>query len=572
MTQNEILSLLPAWILNSKSHYLIITDLGGNYIFVNNYFKERFSFLSENFIGLPVVNSIHPEDLEKCVEATKECISKPGSVVNTTLRKPIDSSGNYLKSNWEFSLFKDKSDLPHGILCLGYDITELEQKVNIINESSKKMETIIGNITDGFYVLDRTWKFLAMNQEAESILGVRFEEIQGKVIWDYFPDSANYNYPSFFREAMNENKSVHFEEFREDLDKWFSCLVYPSEIGLTIFFKDTTKEKKVQQSLVHSENKLRALLDSSTDSNILISRDYKILCFNKTANEICKKAYGIELLENKSILDYIMAKDQTDFIRDFSKALQGEIVCLEREIKFDNFSYWTEASFFPVFDENKQVISVTYNSNNITDRKKSEEKLKESEAILSSIFNSSKDSHTLLSNDFKILYLNKEAELVSEQVFGKPAQKGDNSLDFVLPELHEEFLQSYRKVLKGESINIEKMHDDQSWLFSLFPVYNGLGELVGISKNVKNITESKKDQLKIISQNKKLKEIAWQQSHIVRKQVANILGLCHLFEVHKELSNEDKEKNISYIYKSAKELDRIIHEIVEKTEDTQYSI
>ena len=35
---------------------------------------------------------------------------------------------------------------------------------------------------------------------------------------------------------------------------------------------------------------------------------------------------------------------------------------------------------------------------------------------------------------------------------------------------------------------------------------------------------------------------------------------------------ENKEKNISYIYKSAKELDRIIHEIVEKTEDTQYSI
>ena len=163
MTQSEISSLLPAWILNSKSHYLIITDLEGRYIFVNNHFKEKFSFLSENFIGMTVVNSIHPEDLEKCIEATKECISKPGSVVNTTLRKPIDSSGNYLKSNWEFSLFKDKDDLPQGILCLGYDITELERKANIINEYSEKIETIIENITDGFYVLDRNWNFLAMN-------------------------------------------------------------------------------------------------------------------------------------------------------------------------------------------------------------------------------------------------------------------------------------------------------------------------------------------------------------------------------------------------------------------------
>ena len=74
MEQSEILSLLPSWIINSKSHYLIITDLEGNYIFVNNHFKEKFSFLSKNFIGQPVINSIHPEDLEKCIEATKEYI------------------------------------------------------------------------------------------------------------------------------------------------------------------------------------------------------------------------------------------------------------------------------------------------------------------------------------------------------------------------------------------------------------------------------------------------------------------------------------------------------------------
>ncbi|MBP9165616.1 MAG: PAS domain-containing protein, partial [Leptospiraceae bacterium] len=145
-------------------------------------------------------------------------------------------------------------------------------------------------------------------------------------------------------------------------------------------------------------------------------------------------------------------------------------------------------------------------------------------------------------------------------------------LDFMLPELQEEFLQYYLRVLTGESINVEKVHDGQWWLFSLFPVRNSLGELVGISHNVKDITESKKDQFKIISQNAKLREIAWLQSHKVRLHTANILGLCNLFIEHKELSEADKEKSINYILQSAQNLDKVIHEIVKHTDETDYDI
>ncbi|MBP6740340.1 MAG: PAS domain S-box protein [Leptospiraceae bacterium] len=572
MNDSEIKDLIPTWMQHSKNHYLIVMDIEGKYRFVNDLFQTRFSYLSENFIGLPVDTAVHQDDINKCRQAVMECFANPDEIIEVEIRKPSNRNGEYVYTKWETSLFKDKNNQPLGILGLGQDISEEEKQSSIAKDFSQKMDTIIENITDGFYVLDRDWNFLTMNSVAEDVLGIKFETVEGQSIWKFFPDSPNQNYPAQYRKAMNEQVTVRFEEYRSDLHRWFTCVAYPSKEGLMVLFRDNTHEIKLRQAISESEKKLRALLDSTTDHNILISFDYTILCFNKSAKEMSKQAYGKELIENSSILDYIMEKDQPNFKRDFLKSLSGEIVNLEREIHFDGFSIWIEASFFPVYNEDNRIIAVTFNTTVINARKQAEEKLKQSEAMLGAIYNSSTDSHTLLSKDFKIVYSNKKAELLSKEIFGKSMQKGDHILPFILPELREEFISYSLRVLNGETIDVEKVHDGQWWLFSLFPVYNGLGELVGISNNLKNITESKKDQFKIISQNAKLREIAWLQSHKVRLHTANILGLCTLFLEHKELQEADKEKNIRFILQSAQNLDKVIHEIVKHTDDTDYLI
>ena len=83
---------------------------------------------------------------------------------------------------------------------------------------------------------------------------------------------------------------------------------------------------------------------------------------------------------------------------------------------------------------------------------------------------------------------------------------------------------------------------------------------------------SKKEEQKVIKQNEKLKNIAWNQSHIVRRHVANILGLCNHINDQENLAGEDLAKYISYLFQSAQELDRIVHEIVSHTEEEIYNI
>lgn len=444
MTEDEIKSLLPECLLNSEIYYLVITDLEGRYIFVNDIFKDRFAFICENFIGQPSLIAIYPEDHQVCLRAVEQCFVNPDKVVKVHLRKPDTNQYDFYWTEWEFSLFKDQHKKPIGILCLGHDITETEKATQQAKEFAQKVATIIEEITEGFYQLDREWKFVVANKVAEQILGIPKEQLLGHKIWDLFPDTPDYNYPAAYRKAMTENISVTFEDYRPDLDRWYSAVCYPSPEGLTVFLRDITQEKKYIDTIRQKEYMLRAIYQSTSEAS------------------------------------------------------------------------------------------------------------------------------TFIDKNFIIRYNNQVAQKITQQIFGKEAQIGDNSLDYVLPEYKTEFENYYQQVLQGQHLITEKTDGINWWQLSMYPVYDEQQQIIGIAHNVQNITERKDRELKILQQNETLRAIAWQQSHELRRPVANILGLCDLLKNHKNETEEMKNKYIDMMLQATQELDKIIHKIVQQSNESEY--
>lgn len=68
----------------------------------------------------------------------------------------------------------------------------------------------------------------------------------------------------------------------------------------------------------------------------------------------------------------------------------------------------------------------------------------------------------------------------------------------------------------------------------------------------------------IENHNRKLKEISWTQSHVVRAPLARIMGLIDLLQNHEDI--EDKCYLLDNILSSARELDAIIRKISSKAE------
>jgi PAS domain S-box-containing protein len=95
-----------------------------------------------------------------------------------------------------------------------------------------------------------------------------------------------------------------------------------------------------------------------------------------------------------------------------------------------------------------------------------------------------------------------------------------------------------------------------------------LTHLIGV---IQDITELQHRQETILAQNEALKAIAWQQSHEVRRPVAQILGLSKLLQTDHTASEQQKASYLEYLFRTTEELDQIIRRIVHDAYHGEYA-
>lgn len=95
-----------------------------------------------------------------------------------------------------------------------------------------------------------------------------------------------------------------------------------------------------------------------------------------------------------------------------------------------------------------------------------------------------------------------------------------------------------------------------------FMVFDATGIPLRIIIATEDVTKRKEYLQAIELQNKRFKEIAWIQSHMVRAPLARILALVDLIKI--DQSDEDYKVMLEYLTSSAKELDKVISNIADK--------
>lgn len=96
-------------------------------------------------------------------------------------------------------------------------------------------------------------------------------------------------------------------------------------------------------------------------------------------------------------------------------------------------------------------------------------------------------------------------------------------------------------------------------------VLSPAGAITSIKATIQDVTEQRLYIYKIQTQNQRLKDIAWIQSHKVRSPVASILGLVQLFNKENPAETTNAEV-LEGIAEAATTLDNVIKEINAKTE------
>jgi two-component system cell cycle sensor histidine kinase/response regulator CckA len=127
-----------------------------------------------------------------------------------------------------------------------------------LQESARTLTNILENTTDGFFAVDRQWKFTYLNPEAEKLLARARDDLIGRELWKEFPELNNSPFELNYRRVMTEQEPAEFEASDEAGKVWFEVHAYPSGGGVSVFFRDMTERKHNEEERL-TTSKLESL-------------------------------------------------------------------------------------------------------------------------------------------------------------------------------------------------------------------------------------------------------------------------------------------------------------------------
>jgi len=144
-------------------------------------------------------------------------------------------------SNWYEESFYPTAD---GISIFFRSINERKRIEKEINDAYIEKNTILESITDGFFTFDRQYRVTYINKSAEKQLRIQRNQIVGKKLNEVFESFDTTISKQEYDRALQTNEAVHFEEFFGPLETLFEVSAYPSELGLSVYFKDITESQR----------------------------------------------------------------------------------------------------------------------------------------------------------------------------------------------------------------------------------------------------------------------------------------------------------------------------------------
>jgi len=331
------------------------------------------------------------------------CINSDESVLKSIKNGRFEEYGN-VKGKFLFldvhksPFYDDKGNLI-GTVGSGRDVTkekqlELEQKKaeEKLKNSELTYRSIIDSVTEAIYVQDENGVFLDVNTAVEKMYGYDRNYFIGKT--PEFLSATGKNDLEMVSKAI---KSV-FKGNRESFEFWGlkkDGTVFPKEVSLApgLYFgkkvviavaRDITERKKAEESELSLKNQLRAVLD--TVPSYIFAKDYngKFLMVNKALADL----FGVspEEVIGKSDKDYGATQEQIDWYVNADRKVidSGNPLLIKEEqvLRKDGSLGWFQTNKVPYKHPGVDKPAILGVAVDITERKKAEDALKESEERL----------------------------------------------------------------------------------------------------------------------------------------------------------------------------------------------
>jgi diguanylate cyclase (GGDEF)-like protein/PAS domain S-box-containing protein len=402
----------------------LITDVRGHFMEVNDAYCQMLGYSREELLNMSVPDVEAIETPEETARHITKILETGNDRFETRQRH---KDGHILN----IGISANHSNLHGGgFYSFLRDITERKRA----EEELKLRAQILNSISDTIFLLDLDLNFVYLNEAAWKSRGYTRDEMMGMNLRTL--NAPEYNGLLAPRmQTLMENGQGFFESAHRCKDG----AIMPVEINARIIdsggrklllsvIRDITERKQDEEKLRMSEARLQATLDNSPYMIWQKDPEGRYIACNQAFIKASGKNQPQDVL-GKTDFDLwpeeLAEKYRTD---DIEIMLSRQQKVLEERAVADGHEYWVETCKTPIMDKNGQLFGTTGFAQDITERKRSEDMLRENEARLKELFENLSSGVAVYraspdGRDFTITAFNRAAERIEkmsrEDLLGK---------------------------------------------------------------------------------------------------------------------------------------------------------
>ena len=176
----------------------------------------------------------------------------------------------------------------HQVAILFNDISSRKASEEALKASENRSRSILDSITDGFFALDRDWRFTFMNSAGERSINCTPGYLIGKSFWEEYLRTVGSEFEHFYRRVAASRVSESLTAQSLDNGHWYEATAYPAPEGLTVYFRDVTERRLVEQE----RQQFAALVDASSDFIGVVGLDQRGVYLNRAGEELIGLEHG----------------------------------------------------------------------------------------------------------------------------------------------------------------------------------------------------------------------------------------------------------------------------------------
>ncbi|MEM3443249.1 MAG: PAS domain S-box protein, partial [Candidatus Bathyarchaeia archaeon] len=395
--------------------------------------------------------------------------------------------------------------------------------------SEQGFRSLVENAAVAVAITDTKGRFRYVNKAMVDLLGYSADELLGRPFKFFLhPEDRAKITRSFLKIVVlrRQPRDLEFRALRKDgsvLYLWSKptrFMIDGKTVGFQALIVDVTKLKEVERKLIETNRRLKTIFETALEGIMTVDENEKITFVNRAFAEMLgyneHELIGVNLRRFVDEEGFQKIRKQTE-IRKRGETSRYEIALYHK----DGTPRIFQISASPLWNEKGEYEGAISIITDVTERRKMEEKLKESEERLKRLIEYAPDA--IYINDLQGRFIdgNKQAEALigyrKEELIGKSIFEARIFPEKCLPKIKEAIEANMRGERYGPE-EFELIRKDGRTVFaeiSAFPIVSGGKiEVIGIARD---ITERKQMQKKLEEYAQRLEELVEQRTKALKE-------------------------------------------------------